>query len=139
MGIESLLKEKIVHSLRIEEVVPLSKEMWEDRIVPLLFELERGEGVKKITLQSGREKILCVGNEPDFFSTLSLGTEKTIGEPQVSLYVFNRITDLSTLRRLKDFPDETERSELESTWVGECPDPRSLLVINPSQTFSFHE
>jgi len=98
------LQTRVLKKFHTDFVVELSSITWEERILPVLFELEERKEIKKVL--------------------------ETDGEP-ITLYICKDLIDLSSLRRLKDFPDETDARELLESWVGICAEEKSIVVINP--------
>ncbi len=47
-------------------------------------------------------------------------------------YILKDLKELSALRRLKDYPDETDSQELLESWAGICVEEKSLVILNPS-------
>lgn len=127
------MSQKIIEHFKIELAVPITLEMWEDRILPALFNLEKDEHVMKMDYEIENKKIHYVGNQGKFLERLNFKVSaiQSPQEPDTTLYVFKNLSDLSILRRLKDFPDETAELELLAPWVGECKELDSLLVVNP--------
>ncbi|MBI2119947.1 MAG: hypothetical protein HYT97_10045 [Elusimicrobia bacterium] len=127
------LCQKIVELFKIEVAVPISLEMWEDRILPALSNLEKISSMVKIGCEIENKKIQYIGNEKKFLDHLNLkhSNIQFFQKAETILYVFGGLSDLSILRRLKDFPDETDALELTAPWAGECKEMNSILVVNP--------
>ena len=127
----ALVRERIVRLLSPDMVVPLTFEMWEDRILPLLSELGREGGLRACEFSAGGEKVGFLGNDRRFLEKLGdKESQAGVVRPDLFLVAFSGLTDLSVLRRFKDYPDETGRNQLEEPWVAECVQARSLIVLN---------
>ncbi|OGR52361.1 MAG: hypothetical protein A3I11_00430 [Elusimicrobia bacterium RIFCSPLOWO2_02_FULL_39_32] len=130
----SFFSQKIIERFKIEAVVPITLGMWEDRILPALSNLEKMCGMLRMECEIENKKILYIGNEKKFLDQLNckISAIQSPQKAETMLFVFGGLTDLSILRRLKDFPDETDALELTAPWAGECKEMNSILVINPS-------
>ena len=123
------LKSQVRH---YESVLPHSLLEWENKIDPVLFELAKMAGVKRTKVVLDGKKVAFVGNDEGFYQFLKInGQEHFFTEPQIFLYVFSGLSDLSILRRLKEYPDETPRVEIEAAWAAESSEAASLIIINP--------
>ncbi len=112
--------------------MPLSSDMWEGRIMPLLYEMRDYPSVQAFACTIDLTQISLMSNDEALIAALR-PTERKLGfvpEPQHHFYVFSGVKDLSILRRFKDFPDETPREDLEEFWVGECAEIRSAIILN---------
>ena len=117
-----------------EKVLPHSLIDWENKIDPVLFELSKTSGVKKTKVVLDNKKVAFVGNDEDFYQFLKTkGREHYFTEAQLFLYVFSGLNDLAILRRLKEYPDEAGRSEIEAFWLAESTEAASLILINPEK------
>lgn len=98
------LQTRVAKQFHTNFVVELSSLTWEERILPILSELEvRGSVVKVL--------------------------EKT--PKALTFFICKDLKDLSSLRRLKDYPDETDAKELLDSWTGICVEEKSVVVVNP--------
>ena len=136
-----LLLQKIIN---YENVLPHTPEEWENKIDPVLFELGKREDTVQVRFKVDGEEVLFTGNDPDFADFVERGRKRdpstALGmvsrsnhpsiKPGLFLYVFSGLTDLAILRRLKEYPDETDRAEIEAYWLAECAEARSIIVIN---------
>ena len=126
------IKSKVKH---YERVLPHSLIDWENKIDPVLFELAKMPGTKKtkVFLDNGRKAAYC-GNVDAWLEHIKKsGREQHFTEAQLFLYVYGGLTDLSLLRRIKEFPDETPRGEIEAYWLAESVEAASILIINPEK------
>lgn len=118
-----------------ESVVPHSIIEWENKIDPVLFELSKISGVKraKVFLDK-KQKVAYCGNDEPFLQFLKKsGRDQHFTEAQLFLYVYSGLTDLGLLRRLKEYPDETSRAEIEAYWLAESVEAASILIVNPEK------
>ena len=125
------LKKQVPH---YGKVLPHSLIEWENKIDPALFELSKISGIKKTKVFLDGRKVAFCGNDEGFLRFLkSSGAEQQFTEAQFFLYVYGGLDDLSILRRLKEYPDETGRSEIEAYWLAESIESASLIIINPEK------
>ncbi len=112
-------------------IVSLTSEEWENRINPVLFELGRRNDIRRSDISVHGRKICLIGNDQLFLDFIheNIAASGEIGADSF-FYAFGGLTDLSILRRFKEYPDETSRSELENPWVAECPDEKSFIFVN---------
>lgn len=126
------VRDRIVRALGPDLVVPVTTESWEDRITPLLAELEQ-KGLRKRSYSLENQRVQLIGDDDLLLQSLGAkpgGDE--LAEPALFLYCFAHLKDASVLRRFKEFPDETPQRELEEPWAGECAQARVLIVLNAS-------
>ena len=125
-----ILAEKIIN---YEQALSHSLEEWENKVDPVLFELARSGGVQNLKFLLGDARIQYAGNDPVFARFLaSRGRTSEFPKADLFLYVYSGLTDLAILRRLKEYPDETDRSEIEAPWIAECEEAKSIILINPN-------
>ena len=119
---------------RYGEVQPHSLIAWENKIDPVLYELGKRAGVKKTKVVLDNRKVSFNGTDGEFYDFLKkAGREHFFTEPQLFLHVYGNVNDLAVLRRLKEFPDETPRGEIEAYWLAESSEAASILIINPEK------
>ena len=126
-----ILKTQVKH---YETVHPHSIIEWENKIDPVLLELQKTPGLKRTKVVLDGKKVSFVGNDESFYRFVkTTGRENFFTEPQLFLYVYSGLTDLGLLRRLKEFPDESPRAEIEAYWLAESSEAASLILINPEK------
>ena len=134
-GFETL-RTKVAQKFHPDSIVELSPLTWEERILPVLMELEKITGIEKVFCKIQNESVLYIGNNRAYLPTLNIYIEDprttTPQQESIFLYLFHPLKDLSTLRRLKDYPDETDAAELLNPWIGECPQYNSIVLVNPN-------
>lgn len=110
---------------------PLSLERWESRIVPVLLETESRDGrAKKKFVLDGKD-LFYAGNDAALEAFLARKTAEASGSgPSFYLYAFAGLQERHLLRRLKDFPDEASREELEAPWKAYCEEEKSMVWVN---------
>ncbi len=119
---------------RYSEVRSHSIIEWEDKVDPVLYELSKLSGVMKTKVVLDDKKTAFCGNDDSLCSFLKAkGREHFFTEPQLFVYSYGGLTDLSILRRLNEFPDETPRAEIEAYWIAESVEAASILIINPEK------
>ncbi len=119
---------------RYEEVRLHSLIDWENRIDPALYDLNKKSGVKKTKVIFNGKKVAFCGTDSAMFDFLKTnGREHFFMEPQIFLYSYSGLDDLSILRRLKEFPDETPSEEIKDYWLAESDETGSILIINPEK------
>ena len=123
--------DQLIEKLKPEIVDQLSLEMWEGRILPLLYELKNKNYFNDQPVKIFDAQIQFHSNSSQNFEYISRITPQTDLNLNTHLYLFSNLKDLSALRRFKDYPDETGRDELEYFWIGICPEAQSMIVINP--------
>ena len=117
-----------------EKVIPHSLIEWENKIDPALMDLAKLPAVKRTKVLLDQMKVSFVGNDEGFYQFLKKnGRERFFTEPQIFLYVFSGLSDLAVLRRLKEYPDESSRAEIEAYWLAESPEAASIILINPEK------
>ena len=107
--------------------------MWEDRIEPLLQELQQQRFYSSHIATWNKVSGRLFSNRVSSVSLPSVTIGENVGSEPAgwSVYVFFDVTDLSILRRLKDYPDETERRQLEENWAAVCTEKKILIFVNP--------
>ena len=107
---------------------------WENKIDPVLFELGKIPGLQRASLSLDGGKVAFSGNDQGFLQFLkNSGHEEQFKQAQLYIYVYGGLTDLAILRRLKEYPDETSRSEIEEYWLAESVEGASIIIINPEK------
>lgn len=119
----------------MSELCDLSLEQWENKIDPAIFDLQKSEGVRKINCLIDNLKIKFLGNDLQVIHFLTPYAEEKnkigpVFKSELNLYIFCGLTDLAILRRIKEYPDETDRSEIEAAWSAECRENGSLIIVN---------
>ena len=118
----------------LEMVDDISADAWEGRILPLLYELELAGKFRRrmVQFEGAALQLLADVNALDAFVSF-LPASSDAAQAAVNVYIFDACTDLSVLRRFKEYPDETERAALESFWVGYSQENAAFLFVNPSK------
>ncbi len=112
--------------------MPIAGDMWEERIMPLLYDLKDYPSIQTFACAIDQAQISVTSNDEALITALR-PAERRMGfvpAPQFHFYVFSGFRDLSVLRRFKDFPDETPREDLIAFWIGECADRHSIIILN---------
>ncbi len=117
--------------IRYDSVLPHSLEEWENKMDPALFELGKMSGLEKRSAFVDGKEILFQGNDAGLLRFISdRGQRADFKKPDLFLYGFQGLNDLAILRRMKEYPDETSRVEIEAYWLAECVEAKSLIVVN---------
>ena len=117
-----------------EKAIPHSIIEWENKIDPALMDLAKLPSIKRTKVVLDQKKVSFVGNDEGFYQFLKKnGRERFFTEPQIFLYVYSGLSDLAVLRRLKEYPDESSRAEIEDYWLAESPEAASIILINPEK------
>ncbi|OGR88712.1 MAG: hypothetical protein A3A86_02045 [Elusimicrobia bacterium RIFCSPLOWO2_01_FULL_60_11] len=119
---------------RYGETHPHSLIEWENKVDPVLYELDKRQGVKKTKSVVEGKKIAFSGTGGALYDFLKeKGQGHAFTEPDLFLHVYSDLDDLALLRRVKEFPDETPRAEITDYWVGESAEASSILILNPEK------
>lgn len=119
----------------LESTQALSLEEWENKIDPSLMELDGRSDVERSSFDIEGRRVLYIGNDRvlrDFLK--ARGKTGEISNPELILYSFTGLKELPILRRMKEYPDETDRSEIEAPWAAECAEARSIILVNVDRT-----
>jgi hypothetical protein len=125
------VRDRIVGAFGPDGAVPIAPDAWEDRILPLVAELEAAGTLPKQTYELDGRRVQLIGGDDRLLRALGArpgGPE--LAEPALYLYALSGLKDPSVLRRFKEFPDETPQAELEEPWAGECREARVLILLN---------
>ena len=135
----------------LEMVDDISADAWEGRILPLLYELELAGKFRRrmVQFEGAALQLLADVNALDAFVpflSMSASSDAALSaanassdaaQAAINVYIFDACTDLSVLRRFKEYPDETERAALESFWVGYSQENAAFLFVNPGKFGKF--
>jgi hypothetical protein len=123
---------KILQIRNSDNIVPITLDGWEERIIPAVFELQKTPGIQRLACCVENKEVSFLGNDPVMTAFLQENFPQIPPhQPQFHLYVFSGIKDLGILRRMNEFPDETPRAEIEDSWVGVCEEASSMMITNP--------